>query len=90
MKGALSGVVIVLLLVAGGWFLAFGATPPCEAMQKEALGLAAEKDDAAGRAISSTLGHPKPGRISPLECFSMAIRMKAAGRAGVTILNASP
>jgi hypothetical protein len=86
MKNAVIGLGILLLGALLGWLLAFGATPPCEAMQVEARKLADEKQDTFSKAISAAFVNFKEGTVSPVECIAMSIRMKAFGRSGVTVL----
>lgn len=84
MKQGLIGFTLVILAAGLGWLMAFGATPPCEAMQSEARKLSGAKD-AKSQGIARALG--KPGRnVSTLDCVGMAVRMKALGADGVTVI----
>ena len=85
MKQGLLGFALVMVAGLLGWFAAFGATAPCEAMQAEARKLG-EAKDAKSKGIASALGNPKPGSVSTVECIGMAVRMKALGAGGVTVV----
>jgi hypothetical protein len=85
MKQGLIGFGLVLLAALLGWFLTFGATAPCEAMQEQARKLG-EAKDARSRGIASALGNPKPGTVSVFECIGMALRIRALGAGGVTVV----
>ena len=85
MKQGLLGFALVMLAGLVGWLAAFGATAPCEAMQAQARRLG-ESKDAKSRGISSALSNPRPGSVSTVECIGMAVRMKALGASGVTVV----
>ncbi len=84
MKQGLLGFGLVMLLGLVGWLVAFGAVPPCEAMQAQARKLG-EAKDARSKGIAAALGKPDAS-ISTVECIGMAVRMKALGAAGVTVI----
>ena len=85
MKQGLLGFALVMLAGLLGWFAAFGAMTPCEAMQAEARKLG-ESKDAKSKGIASALSNPRPGSVSTVECIGMAVRMKALGAGGVTVV----
>lgn len=85
MRQGLLGFGLVLIAAVLGWFLTFGATAPCEAMQEQARKLG-EAKDARSRGIASALGNPKPGTVSVFECIGMAVRIRALGAGGVTVV----
>lgn len=84
MKQGLLGFGLVMLVGVVGWLGAFGATAPCEAMQAQAR-KPGEAKDSKSQGIAAALGKPDPS-ISTVECMGMAVRMKALGEGGVTVI----
>ena len=82
MKGFFIGLGIVALVVVLGWLAAFGATAPCEALQAEARKLGGDQDPLAKAILEAT----RSGKLSTPECAATAVRIKAFGGGGVTVV----
>ena len=85
MKQGLIGFGLVLLVAAVGWLIAFGATAPCAAMGAEAKRLS-EAPDTKSKAVGAMLAGPQGASLSALECAATAVRIKALGAGGVTVI----
>ena len=83
MKGIVGGLGIVALVAVLGWLVAFGAAAPCDALQAEARNLSGDKKDVTATAI---LDAAKSGTLSQVECAATAVRIKAFGKGGVTVV----
>ena len=83
MRGFVAGLLLVVVLALGGWIAAFGPVQPCQALAAEATKLNAEKKDPVGAALLTAIG---AGKISMPECAATAVRMRAMGKNGVTVV----
>ena len=55
-------------------------------MRVEARRLADEKKDTVGKAISEAFVDRERARFSTIECVAISVRMRALGRAGLTVV----
>ncbi len=85
MKQALVGFALVMLVAGAAWIVSFGAAAPCEAMRAEAHKLS-ELPDTRSKGVGAILDKPADGSVSTVECAALAVRIKAFGAGGVTVV----
>jgi len=80
MKNAIFGLGSVVVFVLLGWLFTFGAASPCDALRAQAAAAYAAETPEVRAAVQDGIG-----RLNPVQCAAIALRLKAGDRSAIAV-----